>query len=113
MTILDPRVTAYTNLFKSQMSGAAIAVYQILHSYQSWKGFRDFFPGLLRRILPIPLNVGKSAVSEMSDAQDHGASFKDTLKSALRPTTKAEIQGALSQIDQAKQASGHKHDGKH
>ena len=105
MAIPDARVVAYTNLFKSQMGGRAIAVYQGMPRYQSGKGFGDFFRGLLRRILPIALNVSKSALSAMSDAQEQGASFSDTLKSAVRPATKAAIHGALSQIDQAQQGS--------
>ena len=62
MAIPDARVTAYTNLFKSQMGAGAIAVYQGLPRYQSGKGFGDFFLGLLCRFLPIALNVGKSAL---------------------------------------------------
>ena len=91
MAIPDARVMAYTNLFKSQMGGGAIAVYQGMPPYQSGKGFGDFFRGLLRRILPIALNIGKSALSVRSDAQEHGASFKDTIRSAVRPATKAAI----------------------
>ena len=113
MAIPDARVMAYTNLFKSQMGGGAIAVYQGMPRYQSGKGFGDFFRGLLRRILPIALNVGKSALSAMSDAQEQGASFSDTLKSAVRPATKAAIHGALSQIDKAQQGSGRKRGRKH
>ena len=39
----------------------------------------------------------------MSDAHEQGASFNETLKSALRPTTKAAIHGAFSQIDKEQQ----------
>ena len=63
----------------------SIAVFQGLPRYHSGKGFGDFFRGLLRRILPIGLNVGKSALSAMSDAQEQAASFQDTLKSVQRP----------------------------
>ena len=113
MAIPDARVMAYTNLFKSQMGGGPIALFQGLPRYQSGKGFGDFFLGLLRRILPIALNVSKSALSAMSDAQEQGASFKDTLRSAVRQATKAAIHGALSQIDQAQQGSGRKRGRKH
>ena len=82
-------------------------VFQGLPRYQSGKGFGDFFRGL-RRILPIALNVGKSALWAMSDDQEMGASFKDTLRSAVRPAAKAAIHGTLSQIDQAQQGSGRK-----
>ena len=99
MAIPEARVVAYTNLLKSQLGGGAIAVYQRMPRYQSGKGFRYFFRGLLRRILPIALNVGKSALSAISDAQEQGASLSDTLKSAVRRATKAAIHGALSQID--------------
>ena len=108
MAIPDARVMEYTNLFKSQMGGGAIAVYQGMPRFQSGKGFGDFFRGLLRRILPIALNVCKSALFAMSDAQEQGESFSDTLKSAVRTATKAAIHGALSQIDQALEGSGRK-----
>ena len=106
MAIPDARVQAYTNLFKSQMGGGDIAVYQRLSRYQNGKGFGDFFLGLLRPILLMALNVGKSALSARSDVQEQGPSFPDTLKSALRPATKTAIHGALSQIDKAQQWSG-------
>ena len=113
MAIREARVTAYTNVFKSQMGGGAIAVYQGLRRYQSVKGFGDFFPCLLRLIFPIALTVGKSAFSARSDAQEQGASFKDTLRSAVRPPPNAAIHGAHSQIDQAQQGSGRKRGRKH
>ena len=113
MAIPDARVRAYTNLFKSQMGGGLIAVFEGLPRYQSVKGFGDFFRCLLRRILPIALNVGKSALSAMIDAQEQGASFSDTLKSAVRPATKAAIHGAIIQIDEAPQGSGRKRARKH
>ena len=113
LAIADARVAADTNLFKSQMGGGAIAIYQGLPRYQSGKGFGDFFRGLVRRILPIALNFGKSALSAMSDAQEQGASFSDTLNSAERPATKAAIHGALSQIDKAQKGSGRKRGRKH
>ena len=47
MAIPDARVVAYTNLFKSQMGGGAIAVYQGMLRYQSRKGFGDFFLGVV------------------------------------------------------------------
>ena len=59
------------------------------------------------------LNVGKTALSSMRDAQEQGASFSDTLKSAVRPATKAAIDGALSQIDKAQLESGRKRGRKH
>ena len=80
MAIPDERVVAYTNLFKSQMGGGAIAVYQGMPRNQSGKGFCHLFRGLLRRIIPIALNLGKSALSARSEAQEQGASFSDTLK---------------------------------
>ena len=69
MAIPDARVKAYVNLFNSQTGGGPIAVFQGLPRYQSGKGFGDFFRGLVLRILPIALNVGKSALPAMSDAQ--------------------------------------------
>ena len=75
MAIPDARVKAYVNLLRANTRGGPIAVFQGLSRYQSGKGFGDFFRGLLRRILPLALNVGKSALSAMGDAQQQGASF--------------------------------------
>ena len=68
-------------------------------------GFGHFFQGLLRRIVPIALNVGKTAISAMRDAQEQVPSVKDTIKSAVRPATNAGIHRALSQIDPEQQMS--------
>ena len=70
MAIPDARVKAYVNLFNSHTCGGPIAFFRELPRYQSGKGFDDFFRGLLRRLLPIALNLGKSAVSAMSDAHE-------------------------------------------
>ena len=70
MAIPDARVNVYVNLFKSLMVAGPIAVFQGLPRYQSGMGFADFFRGLLRRILPIALNVGKSALSAMNHSPE-------------------------------------------
>ena len=117
MAIPDARVNAYIGLFRAQSGGGGpISVFSGLPRYQSGQGFGDFFRGLLRRIFPIALNVGKSALGAMSEAQDSGASFKDTLRSAVRPAAKAVITGAISEIgkeqerqqQQQQQGSGRK-----
>ena len=113
MAIRESRVRAYTNLFKSQMGGAAIAVYQGLSQYQSWKGFDVFFRCLLCRILPIALNVAKSALTSRSNVLEQRASFTDTLRSALRLAANAAIHGTLSQFYHAQQERGPKWGLKH
>ena len=45
---------------------------------KSGKGFGEFFRGLLRRMLQISINFGKSALSAMTHAEEQVASFKDT-----------------------------------
>ena len=103
MAIPDARVKACVNLINSQTGGGPIAVFQGLSRYQSGKGFDDFFRGLLRLNLPMAHNVGKSALSAMSDAMKQGASFKDTLRSAVGRATKSAIHGALILFDRAQQ----------
>ena len=70
MAIPDARVKPYVNLFNGETGVGPIAVYHVLPRDQSGKRFDDFFRGLLRRFLAIALNVGKSALSAMSDAQE-------------------------------------------
>ena len=113
MKIPDARGMEYVNLFKSQMGGGAISLLQGLPRYQCGKGFGDFFRGLLHLILPIAFNVGKLALSQMRDAQEQMASFKDTLKSAVRAATNAAIDGRISPLDRENQGSGHKRVAKH
>ena len=84
-------------------------VFHGLGRYQSGQGFGDFFRGLIRRVIPIALNVGKSALSAMSDAQDSGASMQDTLMAAVRPAARAGIGGTIAQIDKAQQGGRRKH----
>ena len=109
MAIPDARTATYVNFFRSQRGGGDVPVFHGLGRYQSGQGFGDFFRGLLRRVIPIALNVGKSALSAMSDAQDSGASMQDTLKAAIRPAARAAIGGTLAQIDRAQQGGGRKH----
>ena len=101
------------NLFTSQRGGGPISLFKGLPRYPSGEGFGDFFQGLLRLIIPIALSVCKSALSAMSEAQDQRSSFKDTLKSAVRPATKAAIHWSLSQIDREQQVSAPKRGRKH
>ena len=84
-------------------------VFHGLGRYQSGQRFGDFFRGLIRRVIQIALNVGKSALSAMSDAQNSGASMLDTLKADVRPAARAAIAGTIAQIDNAQQAGGGKH----
>ena len=105
MAIPDARGMAYTNLFKSQMGGGAIAVYQGMRRYQSGKGLGDFFRVLLRHIIEIALNVVKYVLLAMNDAQEKVHRSRTPRRSAVRPPAKAAIHGALIQIDQAQQRS--------
>ena len=60
-------------------------------------------------MIPIALNVGKSALTARSDAQDSGASMTETLKAAVRPAAVAAIGGTIAKIDKAQQGGGRKH----
>ena len=106
MAIPDARVYAYVAMFRSQHGAGYIPVYQGLARYQSGQGFGDFFRGLLRRVLPIALNVGKSALSAMADAQEHGASFTDTLKSGIRPAATTALRSTVAELTKAQGGSG-------
>ena len=106
MAIPDTRVNAYVAMFGSQHGAGYIPVYQRLARYQSGQGFSDFFRGLLRRVLPSARNVGKSALSAMADAQEHGASFTDTVKSGLRPAATTALRSTVAELTKAQGGSG-------
>ena len=70
MAVTEPGVEAYVNLFNSQTGVGPNALIQGLPRYQNGETIGDFVRGLRHRILPIDLNVGKSALSSLSDAHD-------------------------------------------
>ena len=104
MAIPDARTATYVNFVTSQRGGGGVPFFHGLGRYQSGQGFGDFFRGQLRRVIPIALNVGKSALSVMSDGQDSGASMQDTLEAVVRPAARAAIGGTIAQIDKTQQA---------
>ena len=106
MAITDARVKASVYLFNSQTGGGLISEFQRFPRYKSGRGFGALFRGLNRRILPIALNVCKSALSAMRDAQEQGESLKGTVKTAMRPATKAAMHVALSQTDKEQPGRG-------
>ena len=105
MAIRDARVNSYVAMFRSQHGVGYIPVYQGLARYQSGQGFSDFFRGLLRRVLPSARNVGKSALSAMADAEEHGASFADTQVRHLTSCTTA-LRSTVAEITKAQDGSG-------
>ena len=89
MEIPVARTSTYGNFFRSQRGGGDIPVFLILGGYQSGQGFWAYFRGLLRRVIPIACNVGKPALTAMSDTLESGASMEDRLKAAVRPALSA------------------------
>ena len=79
---------------------------QELPRCQSAKGFGDFFRSLLRRIHPIALKGATTALTRMRDSQVQGASFQESLKSALDPTTKAAIYSTSSPMEKEEKQRG-------
>ena len=52
-------------------------------------------------LLPITLNVDKTAISAMADAQEHSASFTDTLKSGMRPAATTALRSTVAELRKA------------
>lgn len=107
MSIPDAHVQAYLGVFRNQ-HGSGIPVFQGLARYQSGQGIGDFFRGILRRVIPVALNVAKSALSAFSGAQEEGASIKDALRATLKPATQAAIRGTVEQITKAQEVQAQK-----
>jgi len=106
MAISDARAQAYLTTFQQQHGLGGMAVFRGLQRYQYGRGFGDIFGGLLRRFLPVVLNIGKAALESLSKSQAQGASIKDALKSTLKPIGDAALLGASKAIDQAQKGQG-------
>ena len=106
MDIPEARVNLFVAMFRSQHGAGQIPVYQGLARYQSGQGFGDFFRGLLRSVIPIALNVGKSALSPMADTQEHCDSFTDTLQSGIRPAATTALRSTVAELTKAQVGSG-------
>ena len=108
MAMPDARTRTSVNIFRSQRGGGDIPVFHGLGRYQSGQGFGYFFRGKVRRVISIALNVGKSALTEMSDAQESGASMQDTLRAPVSLAARAALGGTIAQIYRAQQGGGRK-----
>lgn len=105
MAISDARAQAYLTTFQQHGAGG-MAVFRGLQRYQYGRGFGDIFGGLLRRFLPVVLNIGRAALDSFSKSQSQGASIKDALKSSLKPIGDAALSSASKAIDQAQKGEG-------
>jgi ribosomal protein L12E/L44/L45/RPP1/RPP2 len=102
MAIPDARAQAYIAVFRNQ-HGSGFPVFQGLDRYQSGQGFGDIFRGILRRVLPVAINVAKSALAAFSGAQEQGQSITESLKATMRPAAQAAMSGALEQFNKAQE----------
>ena len=101
MAIADARTAGYVAIFKGQHGGAMLPVFQGLDRYQSGQGLGDIFRGILRRVIPVALSVGKAALAAFTGAHEQGSSIKEALKATIRPATTAALSGTLEQIQKA------------
>ena len=113
MAIPDARTHAYVAAFSQQGSGG-MAVFRGLQRYQYGRGFGSIFGGILRHLIPVLLNVGKSALDSLTQSQSHGSSIKDALRQTIKPMAASALSGAAGEIINSQKGSGkkRKHKGK-
>ena len=113
MSIPDARAQAYLSAFTHQYGAGGMAVFRGMQRYQYGHGIGDIFGGLLRRFLPVVLNMGRAALDSFSKSNETGASIKDALRNTMRPMGEAALSSAAHQIGKLQKGSGkRKHKGK-
>ena len=88
----------YLKYYQAQVGGT-MPVYRGAKYYsQSGAGIGDFFRGVFRHVVPIALQGMSSFLGQTLKARDTGANWKESVKSAIAPTTKNVLENATSAI---------------
>jgi len=113
MAIPDARTHAYLTAFRQEGSGG-MAVFRGLQRYQYGRGFGSIFGGLLRHLIPVLLNVGKSALESFTQSRSHGSSIKDALRQTIKPIAESALSSAAGEVTKSQTGTGkkRKHKGK-
>ena len=105
---MDPRVELYKNAFSGRQSGGGggyIAKFYGSYRYQNGGGFGDVMKGLLRRFWPVAKQGFAAFLRAGGESMKEGATWKEALKSSIKPTIGTVLSATANQIAEQKPAA--------
>ena len=97
---MDPRVELYKKAFTGRQSGGdgSIPKFYGLSRHQNGGGFGDVLRGLLRRVIPVANDGFAAFLRAGGESIKDGNTWKQALKSAIKPTIGAVLTATADQI---------------
>ena len=104
----NPQTDVYLKYYQAQVGGTLPVFRGAKYYSQSGAGIGDFFRGVFRHVVPIALQGMSAFLGQTLKTRDTGANWKESLKSAITPTTKNVLENAASAITEklSKKGSG-------
>ena len=104
---MDPRVEFYKKAFSVRQrgggGGSAIPKFYGFSRYQNGGGFGDVLRGLLRRVIPVAKDGFAAFLRAGGESMKDGSTWKQALKSSIKPTIGAVLTATADQIASSKQ----------
>ena len=94
----NPQTDIYLKYYQAQVGGTLPVFRGAKYYSQSGAGIGDFFRGVFRHVVPIALQGMSAFLGQTLKNRDTGANWKESLKSAIAPTTKNVLENATSAI---------------
>ena len=104
---MDPRVELYKNTFGGRQIGGGgyIPKFYGSHRYENAGGFGVVMRGLLRRFSPVDTQGFAAFLRAGGERMKEGATWKEALKSSIKPTIGAVLNATADQITEEKPAA--------
>ena len=104
---MDPRVELYKNAFGGRQIGGGgyIPKFYGSHRYQNGGCFGDVMRGLLRRFWPVAKQGFAGFLRAGGESMKEGATWKEALKSSIKPTIGAVLNATADQSSEEKPAA--------
>ena len=104
---MDPRVELYKNAFSGRQSGGGgyIPRFYGAHRYQNGGGFGDVMKGILKRFWPVAKQGFAAFLRAGGESMKEGATWKEALKSSIKPTIGSVLTATADQIAEEKPAA--------
>ena len=106
----NPQSDVYLKYYQAQVGGALPVFRGAKYYSQSGAGIGDFFRGVFRHVMPIALQGMSAFLGQTLKNRDTGANWKESLKSAIAPTTRNVLENATSAITEklSQKGTGHR-----
>ena len=96
---MDPRVELYKFAFNHQRGGGGdIPKFYGTHRYQYGQGFGDVLRGIWRWVRPVATKGLEALLRSGGDSMKEGSTWKQALKSSLKPTLGAVLTATADQV---------------